>query len=216
MRQTREFGWTEGAQWSPLWCHPATSSLGACVLFFVLLSCSSEIRPIATFSGHCEAVLSPPRQGQLVSEARYFAPEHIRQDFVHWYDSVGVSTIAEEYLGRADPNSEVVQELQRLQMIGAWHTGTHLHVANSLLYSEADGMPMEYTFAGWVTMFRWYLDLENDPEMSEQQKCMYGAMNAYFDDLTVHGPGQAEDVIPLAYYMKSQEPYDSLVADSSR
>jgi hypothetical protein len=185
------------------------------VSLVLLAGCSSDIHPITNFAGHCEAVLSPPDQSAMSSTARYFAPESIRVDFTRWYDSLSVESIAGDFLGGATLSDSVVKELQRLRMIGAWHDGTHLHVTNTLLYSDTDSVPAEFTFDGLVADYRKYLNIEEKPAMSDLQKCLFSAINAYFEDLTIHGPKKRTAVIPTAYYMKSHEQYDAIAAENT-
>jgi hypothetical protein len=130
-------------------------------------------------------------------------------DFTRWYDSVTVESIANDFLGGAVRSDSVVRELERLRMIGVWRDGTHLHVTNSLLYSETDSVPAKFTFDGLVADYRRYLDLQDKPTMPDLQKCLFSAINAYFEDLTVHGPKKRTQLIRTAYYMKSHEQYNA-------
>ncbi len=75
---------------------------GYALICLVLCACTSEIVPITTLEGHCEAVLTPPVPGRS-SLARYFAPDSIRSDFVAWYDGWLVAEIATSFLDSADP-----------------------------------------------------------------------------------------------------------------
>lgn len=87
-------------------------------LAFVLAAgstgCVGDVAVVSTFAGHWEAVLDDS------NVARDFDPEAIRSDFSAWYDSVVVAADAERYLGGASSEDEVVQELRRLKMLGAW------------------------------------------------------------------------------------------------
>lgn len=188
----------------------------ALVLAAPALGCSEgNILPIVSFDGFCKAVLTPPDPGAFSSKARYFAPERIRADFIRMYDSVVSASVAADFLGEAALNDSVVTELRRLQMVGSWRQGTRLHVANSLLHSSGAGAPADLTFDGWVDGYHRYLNIEHKPEMTAFQKCLFGAMNAFFDSLTVHGPEKRVTTMPLAHYMKSHEKYNTLVADST-
>lgn len=176
------------------------------LLTWLVIGCSDgSTLPIANFDGFCEAVLTPPDPQAFSSKARYFAPERIRVDFTRIYDSLVSASVAAEFLNATGLNHTVVTELRRLHMVGSWRQGTHLHVANSLLYPPGSGVPADMTFDGLVDEYQKYLDIEHKPEMNATQKCLFGAMNAFFDSLTVHGPKNRVTTMPLAHYMKSHE-----------
>jgi hypothetical protein len=187
----------------------------ALLLTSLAAGCSGgDIVPITNYNWFCEAVLTPPDPDAFSSKARYFAPEAIRKDFIRTYDSLVSTFVAAEFLGDAGLNDRVVTELRRLQMVGSWRHGTHLHVANSLLHPPEAGTPAEVTFDGWVDGYHRYVDIEHPPEMNVVQKCLFRAMNAFFDSLTVHGPENSVATMPLAHYMKSHEKYNALVTGS--
>lgn len=163
-------------------------------------ACTGETLVVRTFAGHCEALLDESNR------AWDFKPESIRRDFVNWYDSIAVAAAAYDFLNDAPPDSDLLVELRRLRMVGAWSEERELHYANSLLFEPEDGMQRELTFDGLVEDFRRYTELDSPFVESDLQRCLFTAMNAYFEGITIHGnPGQ-EVRLPLAYFMAE---YDS-------
>jgi len=176
--------------------------------------CASEIVPITTYQGFCDAVHSPPDPDASSSKARYFAPDSIRREFVARYDSAIVAAVAYWGLGEAQPTDTVVRELRRLQMVGAWSDGSQLHVAN---FSWADSSDVVATsFESMVAEFRRLLSLDPEPRMEATQRCFFSAINAFFSSLTVHGAPPLAVTIPTAYYLRSHEQYDAVAASRAR
>ena len=160
-------------------------------------------RPVvSTFAGHCEAVLNDSDFAQSLN------PEGVRDDFVTWYDSVVVAATAYDYLGDASPDGVVMLELQRLQMVGVWREERELHYANSLLMQPGDGIPETFTFDGLAAAFEAYTEVQSPLVESDLQRCLFSALNTYFEGITTHGPDGLEVRIPLAYFA---DDYDGIV-----
>jgi hypothetical protein len=130
-----------------------------------------------------------------------FDQEAIRSDFVTRLNSMLVAGIATKYLGGADPEEMVVQELVRLQMIGAWADGTTLHIANSLMYVEPDlGLDeWEATRREWAHLLA---PTTLRSSLSPEQGCLAGTVNAVFDKLVLHGPNRATATIAAQHTLK--------------
>lgn len=125
-----------------------------------------------------------------------FDIESIRNDFVDKYNEITIQYISEKYLGEYNKNDEVISELSRLKMIGVWRERTHLHLANSLIFSEE--------FELWAERFREYL--KNLDQLDDFQYCLFATINSLFEDFTLHGIDETQLVtIPLEYSMKSYD-----------
>ena len=172
--------------------------------------CSGEVVPITTFQGFCDAVHSPPDPNAFSSKARSFAPDSIRASFVYWYDSLLVDEIAYSSLGGAEPNGRVLRELRRLRMVGVWNDGPQLHVANSFWAADSDVLADSYDSV--VAEYRRLLSLDPKPQLNTTQECLFGAINAFFSSLTIHGSDRRVIVIHTAYYLHEHEKYDSVAA----
>ena len=186
------------------------------LLLLGLLGCSSQVKPIATYAGFCEAIQSSPSPNAFVTTERHFAPESIRADFTAWYDSVATTAIAHDFLDGATPRDTVTQALRRVRMVGVWRVGTHLHVANELLFEAGDPVRNEVTFDGVVATFRERLNLEHEPWMTPEEKCLFHAINALFEDVTIHGPHDSTATIPAAHYLKPEEKHNAVGAPPLR
>lgn len=175
--------------------------------------CSGEgtpIAPVTTFDGFCVAVHSIPDSTAASPRTRHFAPDSIRRSFVHWYDSVLVSSVAYSSLGGDSVTDPVVRELRRLQMVGVWNKGSDLHVANEFWDLPADTLAED--FDGAVVEYRQLLSAQSKGSLSGIQKCIYGAMNAVFSSVTVHGADDHVVTIPTEYSLRGEENYDSVAA----
>ncbi len=174
-----------------------------------LAGCSDEVVPLTTFPQFCEAVGTPPDPQAMSSKARYFAPDSIRRSFVQWYDSLVVSAAAHS-LDDAPLTDPAVRELRRLHLVGAWNDGHELHVANIFWADEPDDMAD--SFPGVISQYRRLLSLDPRPRLTPTQKCLFGAINAFYSSLSVHGADNQLVSIPTAYYLRSHEQYDSFAA----
>jgi len=91
----------------------------------------------------------------------------------------------------------------RLQMIGAWRDGTHLHIANEL------GDKKE--FFEWVE--RWKEDTAMDSisrrretkELSEGDFCLLSTISKLFQDVTLHGSDKDQTVVLPLNYSKNRQ-----------
>lgn len=66
-------------------------------------------------------------------------------------------------------------------------------------------MPEGATFEGYVEVLRLYTELDSQLAKSEIQRCMFSAMNAYFEGITVHGSNDQLARVPLAHFMAEFE-----------
>jgi hypothetical protein len=96
-----------------------------------------------------------------------------------------------------------MSELERLKMLGEWRVGTHLHVANSFVTSKPD-VGGALTFPEWVAQYKRLTDpefLKTPDNLSSYEACFFGSMNAFFEDVTMHGESETK-TIALQYKRK--------------
>jgi len=141
------------------------------------------------------------RTGTL--RARYTVPQFnfkyavIRDDFTRTLNDQLIQSALDTF-GWKNREDKAVKELIRLQMIGAWHEGTHLHLANEI--GDGEG------FADWESKMRAGVDMKSleGQDNSSGEHCIAISMNDFFEDVTLHGTKKTA-VIPLAYTVRGQE-----------
>jgi hypothetical protein len=94
--------------------------------------------------------------------------------------------------GEMSPDSPVVAELIRLQMLGAWRDGNHLHFADQIGITPNNDD--EGAFRDWHSRLEDTLKPKGEGAAGN---CLGNTINSLFDDVTLHGPGDRTAVIKI-------------------
>lgn len=152
---------------------------------------------VDTWEEWCEQISGVDLEKKYNKWGVFFSVRHnadaIRKDFTEKYNWLVLTDVGSKYLGGAEPDSKVMQELARLKMVGAWSEGNTLHIANSLLIKD-DKLGIN-EFPEFVEKYRFYLNLKaNRNSLDDFQYCLFGTINSVFDTVVLHGPDKSDQV----------------------
>lgn len=164
------------------------------IILLILKGCSKH--EVDTWPEWCEQIAGVNlekkyNKGFIFSVS--FNKEAIRKDFIEQYNLLVLSNVGSKYMGGAEPNSNVMKELSRLQMVGVWSEGDKLHIANVLLFKDKRlGLD---EFPEFVKNYKFYLNLnDNRNKLDDYQYCLFGTINSLFESVVLHGPEKSDQV----------------------
>jgi hypothetical protein len=128
--------------------------------------------------------------------------QSLRDDLVGKYHRFLVRQASLDTFGEElSPTSGLLSELTRLQMVGAWREGAHLHFANSLSGAE-DAAEAAGQLGEWRDSIIALIRPAGQRYPDSASRCVLGSIDDLFDSLTLHGASEATVVIPLKRRLK--------------
>ena len=145
----------------------------AFLLFVLLLMCCSCTRPPArTWDAVCEQIKDQSSDVRVAPEAVDKIRDQVTASFNQYY----VDEAKKNSTLKTEDTDKVANELVRLQLLGAWREGSHLHLADFYLFRlDEEDKPLE----------RWRDHLKARL-FSDQMPCLGGTVKLLFDDITLH------------------------------